>query len=69
MDSLRHARRPTPRWWLARIAVAVVAGLALAMAVDLARGGVTAIWLRYGGAVAYMDRDPAGPLPVSRLPR
>lgn len=56
MDSLRHARRPTPRWWLARITVAVVAGLALAIAVDVARGGVAAIWLRYGGAVAYIAR-------------
>lgn len=26
------------------------------MAIDVARGGVTAIWLRYGGAVAYIAR-------------
>jgi pimeloyl-ACP methyl ester carboxylesterase len=51
-----RTRRPPRRWWLTRITIAVVAGLALALAVDVARGGVTAIWLRYGGAAAYVAR-------------
>ena len=32
--------------------MAIGIGLALAVAIDLARGGVTAIWLRYAGSVA-----------------
>jgi len=47
-------RRPGPRWWLARFALAISVGLALAVVIDLARGGVTAIWLRYLGAAAYV---------------
>ncbi len=56
MRSLRHARRPARRWWPTRIGLAIVIGLALAVVGDLARGGVTAIWLRYGGAAAYVAR-------------
>jgi pimeloyl-ACP methyl ester carboxylesterase len=49
-------RRPDRRWWLFRAALAIAAGLALALTVDAARGGLTAIWLRYGGAAAYVAR-------------
>jgi len=40
----------------ARIGAAVAIGLAIALAVDLARGGATAVWLRYAGAAAYVGR-------------
>jgi pimeloyl-ACP methyl ester carboxylesterase len=49
-------RRPGPGWWLTRFALALAVGLALGLVLDVARGGVTAIWLRYGGAVAYVAR-------------
>ncbi len=52
----RPTRRPTRRWWLTRLALAIGLGLAVAAAVDLARGGVTQAWLRYGGLVAYVPR-------------
>ncbi len=55
-DSAHRARRPTPRWWLTRIALAIVAGLVVAVVGDLLRGGVTATWLRYGGALGYVAR-------------
>jgi pimeloyl-ACP methyl ester carboxylesterase len=32
---------------------AVLAGLLIAIGIDYARGGITAIWLRYAGAAAY----------------
>lgn len=54
-----HGRRPGRagrRWWVTRLAIGVAAGLVLAIAVDLVRGGVTAIWLRYGAAAAYVAR-------------
>ena len=44
---------PPARWWLRRLAFAILAGLLIAVAIDVARNGVTAIWLRYAGAVAY----------------
>lgn len=55
-DRRRDRRRPDGRWWLTRIVAAVIVGLALAVAVDLARGGVTSIWLRYGGAVVHIGQ-------------
>lgn len=55
-DSERPTRRPTHRWWLTRVALAVVIGLTFAAAMDLARGGVTATWLRYGGTLVYVAR-------------
>ncbi|HEX4897162.1 MAG TPA: alpha/beta hydrolase [Candidatus Limnocylindrales bacterium] len=51
MAELRHTSRA--RWWLNRIVAAVLAGLLIAIGVDYARGGLTAIWLRYAGAAAY----------------
>ncbi|HYN70657.1 MAG TPA: alpha/beta hydrolase [Candidatus Eisenbacteria bacterium] len=61
LDPPRHdirlgAHRPARRWWLIRVTTAIVVGLAVAIAVDLARGGVTATWLRYAGALAYDAR-------------
>ncbi len=55
-DSEHRARRPTRRWWLTRITLAIVAGLVIAVVGDLLRGGVTATWLRYGGALVYVAR-------------
>ncbi len=52
MAAVRHTTPPV-RWWLPRFAVAVLAGLLIALGVDYARGGVTAIWLRYAGWAAY----------------
>ena len=52
MTSIRHTLPPA-RWWLNRVVAAVLAGLLIAIGVDYARGGVTAIWLRYAGAAAY----------------
>ena len=52
MAPTRHAVPPA-RWWLRRLPIAVLAGLVLATGLDYARGGVTAIWLRYAGAAAY----------------
>jgi pimeloyl-ACP methyl ester carboxylesterase len=51
MAELRHTSRA--RWWLNRIVAAVLAGLLIAIGVDYARGGITAIWLRYAGVAAY----------------
>jgi pimeloyl-ACP methyl ester carboxylesterase len=51
MAPLRHSSRA--RWWLNRIVAVVLAGLLIAIGADYARGGVTAIWLRYAGAAAY----------------
>lgn len=48
----RHTAPPL-RWWLKRITLAVLLGLLVALAFDLGRGGVTALWLRYAGAAAY----------------
>jgi pimeloyl-ACP methyl ester carboxylesterase len=49
-------RRAGLRWWFTRVALAIAAGLLLAAVLDAWRGGVTAIWPRYGGAVAYIAR-------------
>jgi pimeloyl-ACP methyl ester carboxylesterase len=55
MTAVRH--RPSPlRWWLTRIVIAVALGLVIAVVADYARGGITAIWLRYAGAAAYDAR-------------
>ena len=51
MAQLRHTSRA--RWWLNRIVAAVLAGLLIAIGVDYARGGITAVWLRYAGVAAY----------------
>jgi pimeloyl-ACP methyl ester carboxylesterase len=51
MGQLRHTSRA--RWWIRRIAFAVLAGLVVTIGIDYARGGVTALWLRYAGAAAY----------------
>lgn len=48
--------RQDGRWWLPRLALAVAIGLALALGIDLARGGVTRTWLRYGDALLYVAR-------------
>ena len=52
MTPIRHTAPPA-RWWLRRLAFAILAGLLIAVAIDVARNGATAIWLRYAGAVAY----------------
>ena len=49
-------RRATPGWWLRRAVLALVVGLVLAIAVDVARGGVMGTWLRYGTALIYLPR-------------
>lgn len=50
-------QRPSPlRWWLTRLTIAVALGLVVAVVADYARGGITAIWLRYAGAGAYLAR-------------
>ena len=50
-------QRPSPlRWWLTRLTIAVALGLVIAVVADYARGGITAIWLRYLGAGAYVAR-------------
>ena len=55
MTAVRH--RPSPlRWWLTRLVIAVAIGLVFAVVADYARGGITAIWLRYVGAAAYDAR-------------
>ena len=55
MTAVRH--RPSPlRWWLTRIVIAIAIGLVVAVIGDYARGGITAIWLRYVGAAAYDAR-------------
>jgi len=41
------------RWWLNRIVAAILVGLLIAVAVDYARGGLTALLWRYAGAAAY----------------
>jgi pimeloyl-ACP methyl ester carboxylesterase len=48
--------RQDGRWWLPRLVLAIAIGIAIALGVDLARGGVTRIWLRYGAAIAYVAR-------------
>lgn len=52
MAAVRHTAPPV-RWWLSRIVAAILAGLLIAIGLDYARGGVTAIWLRYAGWTAY----------------
>jgi pimeloyl-ACP methyl ester carboxylesterase len=52
MTPIRHTA-PSARWWLRRLTFAILAGLLIGTGMDLARGGVTAIWLRYAGAAAY----------------
>jgi pimeloyl-ACP methyl ester carboxylesterase len=52
MAAIRHTLPPA-RWWLRRIPIMVLAGVLIAAGLDFARGGVTAIWLRYAGAAAY----------------
>ncbi len=52
----QRGRRAGHGWWLRRITAALVVGLTLAIALDVARGGVTATWLRYGGALVYVPR-------------
>lgn len=52
MTVVRHTA-PLARWWLSRIVAAILAGLLIAVGLDYARGGVTAIWLRYAGWAAY----------------
>jgi len=55
MTAVRH--RPSPlRWWLTRLVIAIAIGLVFAVVADYARGGITAIWLRYVGAAAYDAR-------------
>jgi pimeloyl-ACP methyl ester carboxylesterase len=51
MAIVRHT--PPARWWLNRIVAAILAGLLIAVGLDYARGGVTALWLRYAGAATY----------------
>jgi len=55
-DPEHRSRRPTPRWWLTRIALAIAVGLVVGVVGDFLRGGVTATWLRYGGALVYIAR-------------
>ena len=50
------ARRPRARWWATRAIVALAVGLALALAVDAARGGITRTWLNYGRILTYDAR-------------
>ena len=49
-------RQRASGWWLPRFALAVLAGLVLAVAIDLARGGVMQTWLRYGTLLVYVPR-------------
>jgi pimeloyl-ACP methyl ester carboxylesterase len=49
-------RRVRPGWWLQRAVLALILGLVVAIAVDLARGGVMLTWLRYGTALIYVPR-------------
>jgi pimeloyl-ACP methyl ester carboxylesterase len=51
MGQLRHTSRA--RWWVTRIAFAVLAGLVVTIGIDYARGGITALWLRYAGVATY----------------
>ncbi|HEX9550381.1 MAG TPA: alpha/beta hydrolase [Candidatus Limnocylindrales bacterium] len=55
MAPLRHATPPV-RWWFRRLSLAILLGLLIAAGIDLARGGVTAIWLRYAGVAAYLGQ-------------
>ena len=48
--------RLAARWWLPRLALAVLVGLALGIAIDLVRGGVMHTWLRYGTLLVYVPR-------------
>ena len=47
-------RRVTRGWWLRRAIPALALGLAIAVGVDVARGGVIATWLRYASALNYV---------------
>jgi len=51
MAVIRHTA--PARWWVNRIVAAILAGLLIAVAVDYARGGLTALLWRYAGAAAY----------------
>jgi pimeloyl-ACP methyl ester carboxylesterase len=55
-DDEPRAPRSAGRRWLIRITTAIVVGLTLAVAVDLARGGITAIWVRYAGVLIHVPQ-------------
>lgn len=52
----RPQGRPSLGWWLRRAIAAAALGLAIAVAVDVSRGGVMATWLRYGTSLIYVAR-------------
>ncbi|MEW5992145.1 MAG: alpha/beta hydrolase [Chloroflexota bacterium] len=55
MTSIRHTT-VSLRWWFRRLTFAILAGLLIGLGVDVARGGVTALWLRYAGVAAYLGQ-------------